>query len=62
VTHQDRAAVRIKVALGQRERLAYPKPGAPHDDDQPTQPLAVRAIARDAHDEHDLLAVGGSAG
>jgi len=31
--HQDRAAGRIEVALGERERFADPKAGAPEHDE-----------------------------
>ena len=53
--HQQRPAARVQVGLGERERLADPQAGPPQHDDQAAQPLAVHAVARLAHDGHDLL-------
>jgi hypothetical protein len=53
--HQQRAATRVQVGLGERERLADPQAGAPQHDDQNAQPAAVDAVAGAAHDGHDLL-------
>ena len=53
--HQQRAAARVKVGLGERERLADPQAGAPQHHDQAAQAAAVDAVAGAAHDGHDLL-------
>ena len=60
--YQQRAAARVQVSLGQRERLADPQPGPPQHHDQAAQPAAVDPVAGAAHHRHDLLIVGGSAG
>ena len=64
--HQQRAATRIEVGLGKRERLTEPQASAPEHDDQAAQPAAVpmpielRKVADDAKgflpdDEADAL-------
>src|SRR5215210_4327189 len=53
--HQQRAAARVQVGLGERERLADPQAGSPQHDDQAAQPAAVYAVARAAHHSDDLL-------
>ena len=53
--NEDRAAARVEVGLGERERFVDPQAGAPEHDDQPAQPLAVQRVAGGAHDRDDLL-------
>jgi hypothetical protein len=53
--HEDRAADRVQVTLGQRQRLADPQPGTPQHDDQTAQPHPIRIITRSAHHGDDLL-------
>jgi hypothetical protein len=53
--YQQRAATRVQVGLGERERLADAQAGAPQHDDQAAQAAAVNAVAGAAHDGHDLL-------
>ncbi len=53
--HQNRSAVGVKVALGQRQRLADPQPGAPQHHDQAAEPDPVAILAGGAHDRDDLL-------
>src|SRR5215207_7131929 len=53
--HQQRAAARVKVGLGERERLADAQTGAPQHDHQAAQPAAVDTVAGVAHDGDDLL-------
>ena len=40
-THQDRAAARVEVELGQRQRFLDAQPGAPQDHDQRAHSVAV---------------------
>jgi hypothetical protein len=51
----QRAAARVQVGLGERERLVDAQAGSPQHDDQAAQPAAVHAVAGAAHDGHDLL-------
>ena len=53
--HQQRAAARIQVGLGERERLADAQAGSPEDDDPATQPTTVDTVAGAAHHRNDLL-------
>jgi hypothetical protein len=53
--HQQRAAARIQVGLGERERLVDAQAGAPEHDDQAAQAAAVDAVAGVAHHGDDLL-------
>jgi hypothetical protein len=55
VAHEDRAASGIKVALGERERLADPQARAPQHDDKAAQSEPFGVIARAAHDRDDFL-------
>jgi hypothetical protein len=55
VPNEDRAAIGVKVALGQRESLADPQPRSPHHHDQAAQSQTMRAITGVPHDQHDLL-------
>ncbi len=55
LAHEDRTANRIKVGLGERERFADPKSGAPQDDDERAEPDPVDIITCGAHDRDDLL-------
>jgi hypothetical protein len=55
MTDKHRTALRVKVGLVQRERLADPRAGTPQHDDDAAQPHALRVIAGCAHDRHDLL-------
>src|SRR5688572_676543 len=43
--HQQRAATRVQVGLGERERLADAQAGSPQHDDQAAHPAAVHAVA-----------------
>jgi hypothetical protein len=52
---QQRATAVIEVCLGQRERFVDTQTGAPAHDDQPAQPVAMRAVPRRADDGGDLL-------
>jgi len=52
---QQRAATRIQVGLGERERLVDAQPGPPEHDDEAAQAPPVDAVARAAHHRHDLL-------
>jgi len=54
-TDQDRAAARVKIALGQRQRLADPESRAPQHHDQRAHPQPLRAITRSPHHSDDLL-------
>jgi len=54
-THKDRAACRVKVALGQRQRLADPQPSPPEHDDQPPKAQPFRTFPGAAHDSDDFL-------
>src|SRR5829696_7526477 len=51
--HQQRAAARVQVGLGERERLADAQTGAPQHDHQAAQPAAVDTVAGVAHDGDD---------
>ena len=53
--YQQRAAARVQVGLGERERLVDPQAGSPEHDDQAAQPVAVHAVSGAAHHCHDLL-------
>jgi hypothetical protein len=53
--HQQRAATRVQVGLGERERLVYAPAGAPQHDDQAARSASVDAVAGAAHDRDDLL-------
>jgi len=57
-TDQNRPALPVKVGLGQGERFAHAKPGAPQHDDHASEPQPVRAVASGAHDRDDLLHLG----
>src|SRR4051794_40750262 len=54
-TDQHGAPPRVKISLGERERLADPQPGAPEHDDQGAQAPPVDRLAGGAHDRDDLL-------
>ena len=43
---EHRAAARVEVGLGERERFVDAQPGAPEHHDQPAQPPAVRRRRR----------------
>ena len=55
LAHEDRAAHRVKVGLGERERFADSQAATPKDDDERTEPDPVCIITRCAHDRDDLL-------
>ena len=60
---QQRAAARIEVGLGERERLVDAQPGAPQHHDQAAQPAAVHACRRRWRMTATISStVGGSAG
>jgi hypothetical protein len=54
-THQHRATPPVQIGLGQRQRPADSKPGAPQHDDQTTKTLPVQSLAGGAHHGDDLL-------
>lgn len=61
--HQLRAAARVQVGFGERERLADAQAGTPQHDDQAAQAAAVYTVAGVAHHGDDLLdRVGGRRG
>ena len=53
--HKDRAASRLKISLGQHQRLIDPQPRPPKDHDERAHPRAVQARARGTHHGDDLL-------
>jgi hypothetical protein len=53
--HQHGAAPRVKIRLGEGERLADTQSGAPQHDDQSAQALPMNGLAGGAHDGDDLL-------
>jgi hypothetical protein len=55
ITHKDRAAPRLKIGLGQHQRLIDPQPSPPKDHDKRADPHAVQARAGSMHDGDDLL-------
>src|SRR5215218_5223097 len=55
VPNQNRSAPRVKVVLGERERLLDAQPGTPQHDDHRAQPPAVTVIGGVAHHRDDLL-------
>ena len=55
VTDEDRSASGLKVSFGQRKCFVDPKPGAPQDDDEGTDPVTVNAGAGRTHDGDDFL-------
>jgi len=55
MTHQNRTADRVKIALGERERLRDPQPRSPQHDDQSAHPNALRAFPGAPHHRDDLL-------
>jgi hypothetical protein len=61
-THQDRAAARVEVELGQRQCLLDAQPGAPEDDDQRADAVAVEVLTGVAYDGDISTVRGGSAG
>jgi hypothetical protein len=62
VSNEDRAANRVKVGLGERERFADPEASAPQDDDQRTKPDAAGIIPAARMTEMISSTVGGSGG
>ncbi|HZE18276.1 MAG TPA: hypothetical protein VE197_22730, partial [Mycobacterium sp.] len=50
-----RAAARVNVGLGERERLRDAQPGAPEHDDQRPEAMAVTCVWSLAHDGDDLI-------
>jgi hypothetical protein len=56
--HQDRAAPRVEIELGQVERFLDAQAGAPEHDDQPAGTQPVQAVATAAHDGDDLFGTG----
>ncbi len=55
VAREQRSTPRIRVGLGQRERILDAQPTTPEHNNQRTQPPAVAIIARMAHHGDDLL-------
>jgi hypothetical protein len=53
--HQDCAARRLKIALGQGERFADAQPRAPEHNDQAPQPEAIDVLAAGPRHGDDLL-------
>jgi hypothetical protein len=53
--HEQRAALRVEIALVERERLLDPQPGAPEHRDQRAQARAMAILAGGAHHRDDLL-------
>jgi hypothetical protein len=53
--HEQRAPLRVEVALQKRERLLDPQTGPPEDGDQGAQARPVAILAGGAHHRDDLL-------
>lgn len=55
VAHEQRSAALVEVGFGEPERLLDSQPGAPQDDDQAADAVAVDSISTRAHHGNDLL-------
>ena len=58
VTHKHRSACALKISLGEGQRLADPKAGAPEHDDQTAKAQSGWALPCLAHHGDDLLHPG----
>jgi hypothetical protein len=56
--YQDRAAPRVEVVLGERERFVDAQTGAPEHDDHRAQPEPVTIVGGVAHHANDLVDSG----
>lgn len=55
MTHEQRSAALVEIALGEVERLRDAKPSTPQDDDQAAHPITVDAATGMAHYGNDFL-------
>src|SRR4051812_7717780 len=54
-TDEYAAGRRVQITLGEREGLADPQAGAPHQHDQRPGAQAARGVAGAAHDRHEFI-------